>query len=86
MKGKGRKDIFILRLLSDKDNVSGADAKDPAADCGHEFQCVACKCQQVDVVLQPCHHLCVCHNCSPKVVDCPVCRKPVHDKVKVHIP
>ena len=39
--------------------------------------CVVCMEQQCQIVLLPCGHLAVCHNCVLQLKMCPLCRKTI---------
>ena len=46
--------------------------------------CVICQSEKKSILLLPCRHLCLCQNCSNKVVvGCPLCRKNIQDKISV---
>ena len=50
-------------------------------------QCVVCLHRPLDVVLEPCGHLCLCRGCSDRIKErCPICRKPIVRKQFVYIP
>lgn len=54
-----------------------------------EMLCVVCQCEKKIILLQPCNHLCLCHNCvEPVLADnriCPMCRKHVQRWTKVYL-
>jgi len=37
--------------------------------------CKVCMDAQVDTVFMPCGHLVCCNSCSPRMHNCPICRK-----------
>ena len=43
--------------------------------------CVVCQCRLRRVVLMPCAHRCMCRTCSVVVDLCPLCRKPIAERV-----
>lgn len=56
--------------------------------------CCICKVENSNVVLEPCHHLCLCLKCyylmkknshGAYVESCPMCRTPVKREIKVFI-
>ena len=52
-----------------------------------ENLCVICEEQKKTVLLLPCRHLCLCRSCSnlPNLMDCPMCRSKIADKMEVFI-
>ena len=48
--------------------------------------CKECKDRQINTLLMPCTHYCVCFECfNAKLSVCPVCRKDVSGHFKVHV-
>lgn len=45
--------------------------------------CKICMDEEMNVVFMPCSHLVSCHNCAVKIFNCPLCRTPVINKMKV---
>lgn len=45
--------------------------------------CVACYENEIKIVFKPCHHLCVCERCSPKMESCPLCREPIRERERI---
>ena len=46
--------------------------------------CVICYENIAYILMIPCNHLCVCVNCNSKVIgNCPICRAPLFNKIKV---
>lgn len=45
--------------------------------------CKICFSNKMDVLCQPCGHLCICSNCSKRCLKCPICRKNIKKYVKV---
>ena len=37
------------------------------------------------VLLQPCHHLCLCRDCAARVAECPMCRAAIRRRVNVFL-
>ena len=54
-----------------------------------EMLCVVCQYEKKTILLQPCNHLCLCHDCvEPVLADnriCPMCRKHVQQWTKVYL-
>jgi hypothetical protein len=49
-----------------------------------EDECVVCMERLSCVRLEPCGHEVLCSECSLRVAECPVDRKPINDKVLTH--
>eukprot|EP00011_Vannellida_sp_DIVA3-517-6-12_P011401 CAMPEP_0114619182 /NCGR_PEP_ID=MMETSP0168-20121206/8084_1 /TAXON_ID=95228 ORGANISM="Vannella sp., Strain DIVA3 517/6/12" /NCGR_SAMPLE_ID=MMETSP0168 /ASSEMBLY_ACC=CAM_ASM_000044 /LENGTH=352 /DNA_ID=CAMNT_0001830347 /DNA_START=152 /DNA_END=1210 /DNA_ORIENTATION=+ len=50
--------------------------------------CKVCFDSQIDCVLFPCKHSCMCHECATTVIKdfpCPICRQPVAEVVKIFV-
>jgi len=55
-----------------------ATAQEEAQKPGPEQTlCLICMEKLANVVMTPCHHLCVCDNCYPSLTFCPICRGPI---------
>ena len=77
--------------------VTGRDETDSSATrrkkekFEEELLCVVCQFEKKTILLQPCNHLCLCHNCVEPVLSlthnriCPMCRKHVHNWIKVYL-
>ena len=51
-----------------------------------ERACVICMENPKNVVLSPCNHLCICQDCSSRVVlTCPICRSAIKKKTVVYL-
>lgn len=48
-------------------------------------ECVICMDQKSDVVLLNCGHVCCCFNCSNSLANCPICRNPVVQRVRIFL-
>lgn len=48
-------------------------------------ECVICLDRKSDVVLLNCGHVCCCFTCSSALTACPMCRKPVVQRVRIFI-
>jgi hypothetical protein len=88
----------IQRLLSqetetpenkDKENVDGlppARSTQSISEIAEKFGnvlCVICLEKRRDTVLVPCGHLASCLECCGALCQCPVCRSPIHSRVRV---
>lgn len=52
--------------------------------------CVSCWDEKSTTVLLPCKHLCVCEECTGRLMvsaqpACPICRKSIHEIMKVFV-
>eukprot|EP00297_Palpitomonas_bilix_P004871 CAMPEP_0113899440 /NCGR_PEP_ID=MMETSP0780_2-20120614/20032_1 /TAXON_ID=652834 /ORGANISM="Palpitomonas bilix" /LENGTH=675 /DNA_ID=CAMNT_0000891607 /DNA_START=222 /DNA_END=2249 /DNA_ORIENTATION=- /assembly_acc=CAM_ASM_000599 len=48
-----------------------------------ERKCKVCMDSDIDVILTPCNHLCVCHICSEALHTCPICREEITETKRV---
>lgn len=67
--------ITIINTILDK-NTHGIDPSK---------LCTICYEHELDTLIQPCNHLCICSHCSPNIRKCPICRGEIQNKVKVFI-
>jgi E3 ubiquitin-protein ligase BOI-like protein len=47
--------------------------------------CRVCRCNDVSMLLLPCRHLCLCHDCEGQLLACPLCRTPKNASVQVYM-
>mmetsp|Transcript_15558 Transcript_15558/g.22974 ORF Transcript_15558/g.22974 Transcript_15558/m.22974 type:complete len:96 (+) Transcript_15558:85-372(+) len=47
--------------------------------------CLNCNTRRRNIVFLPCKHLCYCECCSKDVVECPMCTKPVTQRIHIHV-
>ncbi|XP_033732703.1 E3 ubiquitin-protein ligase LRSAM1-like [Pecten maximus] len=52
---------------------------------GVNTECVVCMDKSTDVIFLNCGHVCTCLECSVKVKECPLCREPIVQRVKLMI-
>eukprot|EP01016_Furgasonia_blochmanni_P023153 TRINITY_DN2507_c0_g2_i3.p1 TRINITY_DN2507_c0_g2~~TRINITY_DN2507_c0_g2_i3.p1 ORF type:complete len:316 (+),score=50.39 TRINITY_DN2507_c0_g2_i3:197-1144(+) len=71
------KNKLITKLEEDK--IKHAQA---AEDCK---KCLICQSKNFGVILKPCNHVCVCDECSTKIKECPLDRKPIITVEKVYL-
>eukprot|EP00727_Mastigamoeba_balamuthi_P006571 m51a1_g2534 putative nedd4-like e3 ubiquitin-protein ligase wwp2 (409) ;mRNA; r:250450-252196 len=45
--------------------------------------CTVCMERKIDVVLLKCGHMCVCSQCASSLKNCPICRNPISEIVRV---
>ncbi|KAJ3669256.1 hypothetical protein LUZ60_011206 [Juncus effusus] len=54
-----------------------------------EKECVICMCEEMDTVLLPCRHSCMCKGCAQEVKvqtnKCPICRKSIDAIMEIEI-
>ena len=49
-----------------------------------KFVCVVCQDLKRDVILKPCNHYCLCHDCSKALRECPICKSRVQKTEKIY--
>lgn len=51
-------------------------------------KCKVCLDSELEVMFQPCNHLCCCRSCGfdERLKTCPVCRSPIENRVRTLIP
>lgn len=47
--------------------------------------CRVCRCNDVSMLLLPCRHLCLCHDCEGQLLACPLCRTTKNASVQVYM-
>jgi hypothetical protein len=69
---------------SDADRIVN-EAEAIKKDAQERQMCVICQDRIKNMLLLPCKHLCLCEECSghAQVSSCPICRKPIKEKMKV---
>eukprot|EP00397_Hematodinium_sp_SG-2012_P012726 GEMP01012904.1.p1 GENE.GEMP01012904.1~~GEMP01012904.1.p1 ORF type:complete len:493 (+),score=130.30 GEMP01012904.1:177-1655(+) len=50
----------------------------------HQDECVVCQDSERTVLFLPCSHLCTCPTCAAALLDCPLCRAQIQDKLCVY--
>ena len=48
-------------------------------------ECVVCLDSPMEMMLEPCHHVCLCAACALRMSDCPVCRAKVARRVRLYM-
>lgn len=65
-----KRDVLSPQMLDDDDD---------------ERACVICLDNKRNILIVPCHHLCLCNRCSHTIKEeCPLCRGPVNKKILVY--
>ena len=49
-----------------------------------KFLCVVCQDLKREVILKPCNHYCLCHDCSSALRECPICKSGIEDIEKIY--
>ena len=65
-------------LRADNENLARIVAEQAA-----ETQCVVCYGRRRAVAFTPCGHACACEQCAGRLRDCPMCRKPITQKIRI---
>ena len=52
-------------------------------DVDEDHACCICKGRPRTFAFAPCFHMCVCGACAVKVVQCPLCRHPIHARHRI---
>ena len=60
---------MIISLTKDLE-----ESKEKIKDSKH---CLICLSEQINCVIKPCNHACVCDKCILKIEDCPMDRKKI---------
>lgn len=51
----------------------------------NSIECIVCYDQDINILLTPCNHICLCENCSLRITECPKCRSIITKRTKVNI-
>ncbi|KAH8859173.1 Leucine-rich repeat-containing protein 69 [Schistosoma japonicum] len=49
-----------------------------------ENECCICQDAMCSTIFLPCGHVCCCKTCSGSVMDCPLCRSNIHNRIQLH--
>lgn len=73
---------FQLELVQKTIIKAKLKLEPPANDC------VICYDSEAVMIFVPCGHLCTCESCSkkPNLLQCPICRGDIQQKLKVYKP
>ncbi|OWF52585.1 E3 ubiquitin-protein ligase LRSAM1-like [Mizuhopecten yessoensis] len=94
---KGAWDSYLESKVQDNEGESEATlpSAPPVEPCttrqssilarGINTECVVCLDKSTDVIFLNCGHVCTCIDCSVKVQECPLCREPIAQRVKLMI-
>jgi hypothetical protein len=72
-----------LRLEEELRRVRQDRRDDDGADGGGN--CSICLSNPLEVVLQPCGHVCTCRDCGRRLEKCPICRQDIDDRRNVFL-
>ena len=84
----------LLKMEKPKDPTDSKDTIDskvkvpsvyPNLNQPNPLECPICMDGQKNVLFLPCKHVSTCEKCSEKVSTCPVCRKMIERKMKIHL-
>ncbi len=77
---EGQKHLF--REI-DKDEEVVAEGGGKTESTG---SCSVCWVNDLDTMISPCNHVCLCQGCAAKVEeDCPICKGPIEERITVYI-
>nr|XP_034334651.1 uncharacterized protein LOC117691871 isoform X3 [Crassostrea gigas] len=62
------------------------DLEQVVSELRQKTKCKVCLDSELEVMFQPCNHLCCCRSCGERVETCPVCRSPIERRVRTLIP
>ncbi|XP_065928029.1 uncharacterized protein [Magallana gigas] len=62
------------------------DLEQVVSELRQKTKCKVCLDFELEVMFQPCNHLCCCRSCGERVETCPVCRSPIESRVRTLIP
>ncbi|XP_064643432.1 baculoviral IAP repeat-containing protein 3-like [Lineus longissimus] len=66
-------------------SVTTANLKTENRELKERMMCKICFDMEANVVFLPCGHLVVCEQCSRRVRECPLCRRPISGVVKTYL-
>ena len=46
--------------------------------------CKVCEEKELEIVLIPCAHVCLCQPCGERLSQCPICRVPIKQRLKMY--
>jgi len=83
------KDALFLQNTDLVQRLEASERKGEAAERGGGKEtCVICMDNLANMVCLPCKHLALCTYCDQQqsVRDCPICRRPLEDKMQIYMP
>ncbi len=78
LKSRGRTDRVLERQMSP------TQFEEEIERLRDEKLCKVCMDEDANTVLMPCTHFVVCRSCSESLTNCPICRKPIREVVRVY--
>ena len=76
-----------LARAKDRPTMSEIYAKLQVAFAAEMFkasECVVCLENEAVMALMPCGHRCACEACAPNLRNCPMCRQPVRESMRIY--
>ena len=73
--------VLVAELPEDSESV--AKQVDPENSAPEDIACKICFTRESNVAYYPCGHM-LCEFCAKKCSNCPICRKPVQDVIKLY--
>lgn len=74
------RELFVANNTESANEVSGYGSVN-SAEGG---DCIICCVSPVKCAILPCRHACLCHQCLKRLVNCPLCRGPIHSYFAVN--
>ncbi|CAM9376334.1 unnamed protein product, partial [Ectocarpus sp. 6 AP-2014] len=77
--------LHVLNLRRAQAESLASSPSSEARPAEHERErneCIVCMTDEVNCVLVPCGHHCICLTCASRLEECPICRRAVTQKIK----
>jgi len=75
--------INLKRRIQELETKEGEQEHGNNGSSGSET-CVVCYQNKINCVLLECGHRALCMNCGKKLIDCPICRRPIERIIRVY--
>jgi len=72
----------LKEQLNEVSDIKVAKFKNQIEELKSQKLCTICMENSNEIVFVPCGHNCVCHDCADLLVDCPLCRQKITQKIK----
>mmetsp|Transcript_29920 Transcript_29920/g.114873 ORF Transcript_29920/g.114873 Transcript_29920/m.114873 type:complete len:282 (+) Transcript_29920:307-1152(+) len=83
-----KKSIIVNQQQIEMFEIYGLDHR-KGNQASNESECVICLCEEREVAILPCRHLCLCTNCAQNFCNrlsrCPVCRVRVENMLRISL-